>query len=53
MIEKDTFEPKILEFTFGPDNTRAVKYYPQFYNEMFNLLFFDKSPEECQVERLL
>lgn len=39
MIDK-TYQPKLLEMTFSPDCTRACKYTPSFYNDLFETLFF-------------
>ncbi|XP_062533602.1 tubulin--tyrosine ligase-like protein 12 [Armigeres subalbatus] len=35
-------QPKILEVNFTPDCKRACEYYPEFYNDIFNLLFLDQ-----------
>jgi tubulin--tyrosine ligase-like protein 12 len=32
--------PVILEVNFGPDNTRLVRDFPNFYNDLFSTLFF-------------
>jgi tubulin--tyrosine ligase-like protein 12 len=34
-------QPQLLEFNFGPDNTRLIRYYPNFLNEVFGTLFLD------------
>jgi len=31
--------PVLLEVNFGPDNTRLVHYYADFYNDVFSALF--------------
>ena len=33
--------PQILEINFNPDNRRACKYHPEFYNHCLNALLFD------------
>lgn len=38
----DEIQPKILEINWTPDCKRACEYYPNFYNDIFNLFFFDK-----------
>jgi len=32
-------QPQLLEINFGPDCDRACRYYPNFYNDIFSLLF--------------
>ena len=53
MIEKDSFEPKILEMTFSPDCTRACKYHPSFYEDIFNGIIFGKEPALCKMKRVI
>ena len=36
-------EPYVIEINFQPDCTRACNFIPEFYNDIFNLLFFDKN----------
>lgn len=43
--ENGEIEPKILEINFMPDCERACKYYPDFYNDIFKLLFLDKESD--------
>ncbi|XP_066245058.1 tubulin--tyrosine ligase-like protein 12 [Euwallacea similis] len=35
-------QPKILEINYMPDCDRACKYYPNFYNDIFKLLFLNE-----------
>ncbi|CAF0910919.1 unnamed protein product [Didymodactylos carnosus] len=45
MLEYDDktnlIQPKLLEINFVPDCQRACKYYPQFFNQIFNVLYRD------------
>lgn len=43
-------QPKLLEVNWSPDCQRACEYYPDFYDNVFGLLFLD---EEKDVFRLL
>jgi tubulin--tyrosine ligase-like protein 12 len=43
-------QPKLLEVNWSPDCQRACEYYPDFYDDVFGLLFFD---EEKDVFKLL
>ena len=45
MVEEGSMEPKLLEFTFSPDCERACKYYPSFYNDLFEVLFLERENE--------
>jgi len=40
MDEKGVIQPVLLECNFGPDNTRLLSAYPDFYNDLFSSLFF-------------
>lgn len=40
--EDNEIQPKILEFNFMPDCERACKYYPDFFNDIFKLLFLNE-----------
>jgi tubulin--tyrosine ligase-like protein 12 len=42
MIDEN-YEPYVIEINFQPDCTRACNFIPEFYNDIFNLLFFDKN----------
>ncbi|XP_017768561.1 PREDICTED: tubulin--tyrosine ligase-like protein 12 [Nicrophorus vespilloides] len=35
------FQPQLLEINWTPDCKRACEYYPDFYNDIFRLLFLD------------
>lgn len=48
MIDEDDFEPKLLEFTFSPDCIRACKFYPTFFEDVFQGLFLDKPGENLE-----
>ncbi len=38
---KKTIEPKLCEINFMPDCTRACKFHPSFFNDVFNTLFLN------------
>ncbi|XP_026467284.1 tubulin--tyrosine ligase-like protein 12 [Ctenocephalides felis] len=40
--------PKLLEVNWMPDCKRACEYYPDFYNDIFELLFLDKTNTNFQ-----
>ena len=39
-------QPKLLEVNWTPDCKRACEYYPQFYNDVFKLLFLNQPNED-------
>lgn len=41
--EGDTMQPKLLEINWMPDCKRACEYYPDFYNDIFKLLFLNEA----------
>jgi tubulin--tyrosine ligase-like protein 12 len=49
--EEKTIEPMICEINFIPDCTRACKYHPSFFNDVFNTLFLD-SHENSNVTKI-
>lgn len=45
--QKDSsIQPKLLEVNWTPDCKRACDYYPDFFNEIFKLLFLDENNDE-------
>lgn len=52
MIEKGTFQPKLLEMTFSPDCGRACKYTKTFMNDIISSLFLHKPNEECNMDQI-
>ncbi|XP_066142771.1 tubulin--tyrosine ligase-like protein 12 [Euwallacea fornicatus] len=40
--QNQDMQPKILEINYMPDCDRACKYYPNFYNDIFKLLFLNE-----------
>lgn len=40
MIDED-LEPKVLELNYSPDCTRACKFIPDFFNDIFSTLFLE------------
>ncbi|XP_013135761.1 PREDICTED: tubulin--tyrosine ligase-like protein 12 [Papilio polytes] len=45
--KESAMEPKLLEINWMPDCQRACVYYPDFYNDIFSVLFLDKEVETC------
>lgn len=43
--ENGEIQPKLLEINWTPDCQRACEYYPNFYNDIFELLFLDEDKE--------
>lgn len=43
--ETGGIQPKLLEINWTPDCQRACEYYPNFYNDIFELLFLDEEKE--------
>lgn len=43
---EEEIQPKILEVNWMPDCARACNYYPDFFNDIFKLLFLDQPNEE-------
>ena len=41
--------PQLLEVNYGPDNERICKYYPDFYNDAFAVLFLDEDKNHSVV----
>ena len=43
-------QPKLLEINFTPDCHRACTFYPNFYNQVFNVLFRDVSTDQDVID---
>lgn len=46
----DQVQPKLLEINFTPDCHRACTFYPNFYNQVFNVLFRDVTDEQDVID---
>ena len=46
----DQLEPHIIEINYQPDCTRACKFVPEFYNDIFSTLFFEKDSGMTKVK---
>ncbi|BFG04305.1 tubulin--tyrosine ligase-like protein 12 [Drosophila madeirensis] len=44
--EKKVMQPQMLEINWTPDCKRACDYYPNFFNDIFKLLFLDENNDE-------
>lgn len=40
-------QPLLLEINWMPDCRRACEYYPEFYNDIFSVMFLDKEIDTC------
>ena len=45
----EQLEPHIIEINYQPDCTRACKFIPEFYNDIFSTLFFEKESGMSKV----
>ena len=48
MLDEE-LEPYIIEINYQPDCTRACKFIPEFYNDIFSTLFFEKESGMSKV----
>ncbi|XP_034111030.1 tubulin--tyrosine ligase-like protein 12 [Drosophila albomicans] len=44
--QQKSMQPKLLEINWTPDCKRACDYYPEFFNDIFKLLFLDEQNSE-------
>ncbi|KAH8413760.1 hypothetical protein KR222_007834 [Zaprionus bogoriensis] len=44
--QQQRIQPKLLEINWTPDCKRACDYYPEFFNDIFKLLFLDEQNNE-------
>ncbi|CAF1249096.1 unnamed protein product [Adineta steineri] len=49
-IVDNKVQPKLLEINFTPDCHRACTFYPNFYNQVFNVLFRDITDEQDVID---
>jgi len=52
MLEKtgNRIQPKLLEINFTPDCHRACTFYPNFFNQVFNVLFRDETEQQDVID---
>lgn len=43
----NVMQPLLLELNWMPDCHRACEYYPDFYNDIFSVMFLDKEVDTC------
>ncbi|XP_004537531.1 tubulin--tyrosine ligase-like protein 12 [Ceratitis capitata] len=48
--ERDRMQPKLLEINWTPDCKRACDYYPDFFNDIFKLLFLGEQNNESFLQ---
>ncbi len=48
MVDKD-LEPHIIEINYQPDCTRACKFVPEYYNDIFSTLFLEEESGMAKV----
>jgi tubulin--tyrosine ligase-like protein 12 len=50
MTSNNKIQPKLLEINYAPDCHRACTYYPNFYNQIFNVLFRDLTNDQDVID---
>ena len=43
-------QPKLLEVNFGPDCDRACMYYPEFFDNVFSVLYLGETQGQNVIE---
>jgi tubulin--tyrosine ligase-like protein 12 len=49
-IHEQTIQPTLLEINFTPDCHRACTFYPNFFNQVFNVLFRDIETDQDVID---